>query len=58
MSELPDLGVQTMADVRLELEMGMKIGISPQFQNHNKHRDRAGGRTIGHSPIRVVLLLK
>ncbi|RZB77541.1 Histone deacetylase 19 isoform B [Glycine soja] len=27
MSELPDLGVQTMADVRLELEMGMKIGI-------------------------------
>ncbi|KAL5167783.1 Histone deacetylase 19 [Glycine soja] len=42
MSELPDLGAQTMADVRLELEMGMKIGISPQFQNHNKHRDRAG----------------
>ena len=23
MSELPDLGAQTMADVRLELEMGM-----------------------------------
>jgi len=40
MSEPPDLGAQTMADVSLELEMGMKIGISPQFQNHNKHQTR------------------